>query len=266
LPEEREIMGNYEFDGEKYKKASAHQQEWGNKIISELTFAGTENILDLGCGDGRLTKRLADLVPKGKVVGIDASVGMINTAREIEQPNLSFICLDINKMDFINQFDLIFSNAALHWVKDHQRLLNSCRKALRAEGRIRLSFAGDGNCSNFFEVIRQVIDDAAYREYFKNFVWPWYMPKLSCYEKLVKRQGFREMRVWEENADRYFSSKEDLIKWIDQPTIVPFLELVPDDIKARFRNEVVQRMVDKTINPDGTCFETFRRINVFIRN
>jgi trans-aconitate 2-methyltransferase len=92
------------------------------------------------------------------------------------------------------------------------------------------------------------------------------MPKLSCYEKLVKRQGFREMRVWEENADRYFSSKEDLIKWIDQPTIVPFLELVPDDIKARFRNEVVQRMVDKTINLDGTCFETFRRINVFIRN
>lgn len=67
-------MGKFEFDGEKYKNASSHQKEWGTRIISELTFTGAETILDLGCGDGRLTKQLADLVPEGKVLGIDASI------------------------------------------------------------------------------------------------------------------------------------------------------------------------------------------------
>ena len=77
-------MGNFEFDGQKYKKASAHQKEWGTRIISELCLTGEETILDLGCGDGVLTKQLADMVPRGKVLGIDASVGMIETAKELE--------------------------------------------------------------------------------------------------------------------------------------------------------------------------------------
>ena len=70
-------MGTYEFDGEKYKKASRHQKEWGNKLISSLQLKGNEAILDLGCGDGILTEQLSLLVPNGYVLGIDASVGMI---------------------------------------------------------------------------------------------------------------------------------------------------------------------------------------------
>ena len=258
-------MGNFEFDGQKYKTASSHQKEWGTRIIAELGLTGAETILDLGCGDGVLTKLLADLVPKGKVLGIDASMGMIETAKELEGHNLSFAFQDINEMGFSNEFDLIFSNAALHWVKDHKRLLHSCYMALKPGGAVRFNFAGDGNCSNFFEVIRQVIDNPTYSEHFENFEWPWYMPKISDYKKLVKENKFRESRCWEENADRYFKTKEDMVKWIDQPSIVPLLKFLPEEKKNGFRNEVVHRMVDKTIQPDETCFETFRRINVFAR-
>lgn len=259
-------MENFEFDGEKYKNASSHQKEWGARMISEFSLTGAESILDLGCGDGRLTKQLADLVPKGAVLGIDASTGMINTAKELEGPNLSFARLDINAMKFNREFDLIFSNAALHWVKDHELLWKNCQKALKPNGLIRFNFAGDGNCSNFFEVIRQVINNSAYKSYFRDFEWPWYMPWISEYEKLVELYGFKELRIWEENADRYFLTKDEIIRWIDQPSIVPFLKLVPAEEKEGFRNEVVQRMVAKTIQPDGTCFETFRRINVSARN
>ena len=112
-------MQNFEFDGEKYKQSSKHQKEWGNRLISELKIKGNEAILDLGCGDGVLTEELSMLVPHGKVIGIDASIGMINTAKKLERNNLIFICMDINDMDFVNQFDLVFSNAALHWVKNH---------------------------------------------------------------------------------------------------------------------------------------------------
>lgn len=111
-------MGNFEFDGQKYKAASSHQKEWGTRIVAELRLTGSENILDLGCGDGVLTKQLANLVPKGKVLGIDASKGMIETAKELERSNLSFAVQDINDIAFSNEFDLIFSNAALHWVSN----------------------------------------------------------------------------------------------------------------------------------------------------
>lgn len=264
VKEEKNIV-TFEFDGQKYKNASSHQKEWGTKIISELNLSGSETVLDLGCGDGVLTKQLAELVTNGKVFGIDASVGMIETAKELEGFNLSFMCLDIAEMEFNNIFDLIFSNAALHWVKDHERLWDICCAALKPKGMVRFNFAGDGNCANFYEVIKQVMNEPAYKVYFKNFEWPWFMPGLEEYEKLVKQYKFRELKIWEENADRYFKNQDEMIKWIDQPSIVPFLELIPEVKKERFRNEVIHRMVQKTIQPDGTSFETFRRINVFAR-
>ena len=114
-------MNTFEFDGEKYEKASSHQKEWGNRMIAELSLKGTEEILDLGCGDGVLTKEMAEMVPEGNVLGIDASMGMIETAKKREAGNLRFLQMDINQLDFESRFDVIFSNAALHWVKDHVR-------------------------------------------------------------------------------------------------------------------------------------------------
>lgn len=70
-------MSTFQFDGEKYKRASRHQKEWGNKLISEININGNEVILDLGCGDGVLTEQLSTLVPDGKVIGGDSSIGMI---------------------------------------------------------------------------------------------------------------------------------------------------------------------------------------------
>ncbi|HJD45874.1 MAG TPA: class I SAM-dependent methyltransferase [Candidatus Mediterraneibacter norfolkensis] len=110
-------MNTFEFDGEKYKKASRHQKEWGNSLISELSLNGNEAILDLGCGDGGLTEQLAQLVPDGKVLGIDSSAGMIAVAQNRHKSNLKFMKMDINMIDFRNKFDVIFSgkNIAVRW-------------------------------------------------------------------------------------------------------------------------------------------------------
>ncbi|MDR2870610.1 MAG: class I SAM-dependent methyltransferase, partial [Deferribacteraceae bacterium] len=74
---------SYEFNGEAYKKASAHQEDWGKRLISELNLQGNEAVLDLGCGDGRVTAQLAELLPNGRVIGIDASKGMIESAKRL---------------------------------------------------------------------------------------------------------------------------------------------------------------------------------------
>jgi trans-aconitate 2-methyltransferase len=254
---------SYEFDGDKYKLASTHQKEWGSKIISELKFNGTESVLDLGCGDGILTKKISDLIPKGKVLGIDASEGMIRTAKELKSENLSFQKMDINNIDFENRFDLIFSNATLHWIKDHKKLLNNCYKALKPDGIIRFNFAGNGNCSNFYKVIKEIISGEKFRKYFNSFDWPWYMPSAEEYQTIMDDNNFKDIRIFEENADRYFKDQDEMIKWIDQPSIVPFIKLVDENTRESFRNEVINKMIDNTKQTDGRCFETFRRINVY---
>ena len=123
-------------------------------------------------------------------------------------------------------------------------------------------FAGDGNCSNFFTVIRQLIQSGEYSAYFSGFEWPWYMPTITEYKELITKSGFKDCHIKEVNRDRYFANAEEMIKWIDQPSIVPFIANIPDALKADFRNAVIRSMLDKTLQADGTCFETFRRIHI----
>ena len=255
-------MESFEFDGEKYKKASTHQKEWGEKLISELDLKGNESILDLGCGDGTTTEKLAQLVPDGQVVGIDSSHGMIKSAKKLEKDNLLFRILNINALDYKNEFDLIISNATLHWVKDHRTLFSNCLQALIANGRVRFNFAGDGNCQHFFKVVKEAMNNTRYRKHFEQFEWPWYMPALPEYKNIVSKTDFREVKLWEENADRYFPNTGTMIKWIDHPSIVPFLKHVPPDDKNSFRDFVIGRMILETKQDDGRCFQTFRRINL----
>lgn len=258
-------MDTFEFDGKKYKLASKHQKEWGNDLISQLSFKGNETVLDLGCGDGILTEQLSLFVPNGKVLGIDASMNMIKTAKKIQKSNLEFAHININEMNFENEFDLIFSNAALHWVKDHKRLLKNAYKALKTNGEILWDFGGFGNCSNFIDVIQKKISEDNYAKYFENFEWPWFMPSKEQYTELVSTVGFSTFTINEVNRDRYFSNASEMIQWIDQPSIVPFIKYIPDEFKETFRQEVIEEMLKRTQQPDGTCFETFRRINIYAR-
>lgn len=255
----------YQFDADAYEKASAHQKEWGLRLIGELDLRGNERILDLGCGDGRLTAELARFVPQGSVLGIDASEGMIEAAQKHASNNLRFEVKDIDTLNWDREFDLVLSNATLHWIKDHARLLHNVFRALRAGGVGRFNFAGDGNCSHFFKVIRETMMLPQYRPYFDEFDWPWFMPTTQQYETLMRQSEFGDFRVWAENVDRFFPGAEAMIRWIDQPSLVPFLSYVAQEDRQGFRAFVIERMVQETRQADGRCFETFRRINVWAR-
>ena len=106
------------------------------------------------------------------MLGIDTSQGMIDAAMPKERNNLRFQRLDINDLDFAEQFDVLFSNAALHWIKGHQRLLKNVCRALRTGGRRRFNFAGDGNCSNLSFVVRDAIRQEEFRSLFTGFERP----------------------------------------------------------------------------------------------
>ena len=251
----------FDFDGEKYRKASAHQKQWGLKLIAELDLAGSERVLDLGCGDGALTAQIADSLPRGSVLGIDASEGMIASARKHVRTNLAFELLDINEIDFHEEFDLVFSNATLHWVKDHRRLLANVLAALKNSGFARFNFAADGNCSQLYKVLRDVMARDEFADYFREFDWPWYMPAIDEYRWLAGEAGFHEAEVWGASADRYFPDVDAMVRWIDQPSLVPFLKHVAEPDRQGFRDAVVEGMILACRQDDGRCFETFRRVN-----
>jgi trans-aconitate methyltransferase len=253
------------FDGEKYRQASTHQKEWGMKLIAELPLTGRERILDLGCGDGALTAQLASRVPEGYVVGIDSAPSMIAAAARQARANLRFELLDITQLGYNDEFDVVFSNSALHWVKDHLNLLPRVLRALKPGGFARFNFPADGNCATFNRTVQQVMAQPTYEPGFHNLEWPWYMPTPDDYRRLASQFPCRELRVCGENADRFFPDAETMIRWIDQPCLVPFLPCVAPADREAFRTEVIERMVQATCQPDSQCFELFRRLHVFFR-
>jgi trans-aconitate methyltransferase len=252
----------YPFDGKRYEMASQCQRAWGTELVEELHLNGDESILDLGCGTGLLTRELAKRVPYGHVVGIDNSPSMLEAAQRNKTANMELKLININEMVFDGEFDIVFSNAALHWIPDHGKLLKRIYNALKLGGFMRVQFGADGNVSTFIEVVKAVMRHPAFVPWFEDFQWPWYMPKPEDYEILLSRTEFRTYRVWEENKDRYFTDPESLVRMVEEAGLVPFLAVLPDEEKQSFRNVVIERLLDRTKRSDGRYFETFRRINV----
>jgi trans-aconitate 2-methyltransferase len=235
------------------------------KLVSELPLRAGEHILDLGCGDGALTAQLAARVPEGFVLGIDSAPSMIAAASKQARPNLEFKLLDMRQLAYAEQFDGVFSNSALHWVKDHHDLLRRVLHALKPDGFVRFNFPADGNCATFNQTVQRVMAEPRYVLAFQGFEWPWYMPTPDEYLRLAGISGCRDLRVYGENADRFFPDAETMIRWIDQPCLVPFLSWVPAADRRAFRAEVIERMVEATCQRGGRCFEQFRRVHVFFR-
>lgn len=256
----------YEFDGHAYSHANRLQCTWGDRLVDDMRLAGTERILDIGCGDGAVSERLAQRVPHGHVTGIDASAGMISEARNRSSGGLAFELRSIEQLaDSNEQYDVIFSNAALHWVVDHDTLLQQVYEHLKPGGVARFSFGGAGNCAHLVAVLRQTMRQPTFAPLFEGFVWPWYMPDVVEYTEKAVTVPFSDVRVWEEPADEYFASVAELIAWIDQPCLVPFVQHLGQFEGQRFRDRVVAAMLEWTAQPDGTYFEQFRRLHLYAR-
>lgn len=255
---------NLDFEGKAYAEASMLQRQWGQSLLHETDLRGDEVILDLGCGDGVLTSAWADRVPDGRVVGIDSSPGMLDYATSANsRPNIEYRIGDLE--DFHSEpapYDLIISNAALHWVQGHERLLPRLYELLRPGGRVRLSFGAKGNCSTFFIVAREAMRLPSFADSFKDFNWPWRNETVERYRQILTETPFSDFQVWGQIADATFSHSEEVIAWMEQPLLVPFLNHLPPSLRSSFHDTVVDNMLAVSRNSDGAYFEYFRKVNV----
>ncbi|PYX90229.1 MAG: 16S rRNA (cytosine(1402)-N(4))-methyltransferase, partial [Acidobacteria bacterium] len=106
-----------EWDACAYQRVSGPQFSWGKKVLARVSVRGDETVLDAGCGTGRLTRDLLELLPRGRVVGVDLSENMLRAAQEQLQdfhPRVKFVSADLQHLPFRESFDGIFSTAAFH--------------------------------------------------------------------------------------------------------------------------------------------------------
>jgi trans-aconitate methyltransferase len=255
-----ESMHPVEWDPADYAANSSPQLAWAREQIARLDLQGDERLLDVGCGDGRITAELAGLVPRGIVVGVDSSPAMIAFAqdrfRTREYPNLAFALMEATRLDFRQPFDLIFSNATLHWIKAHAAFLRAAARNLRPGGRLIVSCGGRGNAQDVFAAVRGRMRMKRWRDYFRKLKAPYFFHRPEDYERWLSRCGFRPTRLGLFPKDTAFTAGE-LAAWL-RTTWLPYTQRVPGSAREEFIADVVDRYL--TRHPPNAAGRTLVRM------
>jgi len=235
-------LSNYSWNANEYQKHSKGQKKWANELLSKLELKGNERILDLGCGDGKVTVELANRVPSGFVVGGDYSAAMIDLAKNQyrkKNANYRFEIVDAKNLNFDSEFDVIFSNAALHWVLDHEPVVNGLFKALRPGGQILLQMGGKGNAAAPIRILERMITNE-WAEYFQGFNFPYGFYGIDEYEKLLRNAGFEIIRNILLAKDMVHEDRAAFEGWI-RTTWLPYTQRVPETKREDFIAEFTDR-------------------------
>jgi len=259
-------MPTEKWNATDYAKHSTQQLKWANEVIAKLPMAGAEAVLDIGCGDGKITALLSKKSPNGQVIGIDSSQNMIDEAvsrfTPQKYPNLSFQKKDASKLRFRNQFDIIFSNAALHWIKEHKAVLQGIYRALKPGGKCFLSFGGHGNGKELFAAINKVIDTPKWRPHFENFEAIWAFHHSDDYKAWVLEAGLTPLRVELVPKQAIYPNQEGLIGYL-RTAWHQYNRYLPDEKINLFASEVVATYLKKQgLDANGNIAVTMVRLEV----
>jgi len=180
---------------ELYNDKHSYVYDYGENLIKLLDIKANERILDLGCGSGQLTYKISKLAKK--TVGIDKSYEMIADAKS-KFPGIEFQVADASNFKFDKKFDSIFSNAALHWVKDYKNAIKCMYEHLNPGGKVVVEFGGKGNVQIIVNQLRSALRNKGYGK--QSDLDLWYFPSIGEYSSELEAAGFRV--VFAEHLDR----------------------------------------------------------------
>jgi trans-aconitate methyltransferase len=217
-----------------------------------------ERILDLGCGTGHLTSKLAEA--GAHVVGIDRSPEMILHARE-QYPSLRFETMDAREITLDGSFDAVFSNATLHWIKEPIRVLEGIRNVLRPGGRFVAEFGGKGNTGEFLHAVARAWSKLGLAGPAPH---PWYYPSISEYAGLLEQHGFEvTYAILFDRPTPLEDGERGLRNWMDMfgATLV---EGLPEATQSNLKDEI-ERQLRPSLFRDGHWVMDYRRLRVAAR-
>lgn len=261
-----ESAKNYTWNANDYAKNSKNQFQWAQELITKLKLDGNEHILDIGCGDGKITAQLSKCLPNGKAVGIDSSSQMINLAKKTFQneqySNLTFQLVDSRNLPFDSEFDLAFSNAALHWIVDQKAVLQRVQRSLKSQGRVLFQMAGKGNAEAVLNLFNELLVLPQWQRYFDNFSFPYAFLDSQEYHQLLLDVDLKPTRAVLFPKDMKFPSAEGMAGWI-RTTWLPFTERVPVEKRDIFVKELISRyLAEHPTDVDGVIHLGMVRLEV----
>jgi len=236
-----------QWSASRYGANARFVSDLGAAVLELLAPRPGERILDLGCGDGALTTRLTE---RGCiVVGVDSSEDMVAAARA---RGVDARLLDAHELPFAGEFDAVFSNAALHWMKAPTRVVTGVRRALRPGGR----FVGEmGGCGNVAAIEREL--RAAARRRGLEVESPWYFPRPAEYRRLLAARGFEVLQV--ELFERPTPLPGDLHDWLETMP-QPYTAAVPQAERRSFIDEVAERLRPRLCDATGRWTADYVRL------
>jgi ubiquinone/menaquinone biosynthesis C-methylase UbiE len=254
----------FNWVAEDYYQNSQFQFDHAEVALSKYTFRGNEHVLDVGCGDGKITEKIAELVPNGKVLGIDSSKPMIDFAKNefsTKNTNLSFsVCLAEN-INFINEFDLIVSFACLHWVKDQLSFLKGAKKALTENGKIIITLYPKHPA--IWDAIDETTNDRSWSSNFIGYSNPHISYDISLYESLVKQAELKILHLEENVPVAYFPTKKEAESFLR--SWLPHTDQIHPHLRDKFITSIIELFMKKIdILDDGIIGMPFRRLDIIL--
>jgi trans-aconitate 2-methyltransferase len=237
---------NREWNSEAYHRLSRPQFEWGQKVLDRLRLCGDETVADAGCGSGKVTARLLERLPRGRVVAMDLSQNMLQTAREHLEPKFPgqvfFIAADLHDIPLDSVLGGIFSTAAFHWVPDHERLFRSLFRALKPGGWLEAQCGGGPNLVRVRQRATKLMTRPEFAAFFAGWHAPWQYPDDVTTAERMRHAGFVEVRTWLEEAPAMLSDAPGYKEFLATVTLHRHLARISDSaLRERFLDELARQ-------------------------
>jgi len=246
----------YQWNPSDYERNSSAQERAAEAVISRLNLRGDEHILDIGCGDGKVTAKMAALVPRGRATGVDSSPEMIDFAQKrfppAEYANLRFERADAQNLTYSGKFDMVVSFACLHWIKDHLAVLKGIERSLKPGGRMLIQCGGRGSDDDIFALSRRIIKNDRWARYFQGYSNPHGIYGPDEYHAWLPQAGLEEIRASVTVRDMLFPGKTGLEGFI-RTTWLSLTSCIPEEMREQLIAEIADRYLELRPMEDGVA-------------
>ncbi|MBT3456224.1 methyltransferase domain-containing protein [bacterium] len=226
-----------------YKNNSQGQYQKGISTIEKIELSGNESVLDIGCGDGRITAEIAKQVPNGYVLGVDVSKNMIEEAIKsfASIKNLEFQLTDAAKFSTEKKFDLAVSFSAFHWIKDQVSTLKNIYNFLNNGGKLIIQMVAKHKSP-----IREVYEQKKWKNILKDKENKFFHKYANEFSAMLNECGFRNIKVNLVVMPKKFANKEELFNWAY--AWIPHSTGLEEKMAIEFTNDVVEAVANSSKN------------------
>jgi trans-aconitate 2-methyltransferase len=218
----------------------------------------TPRAVDLGCGTGELTAKLHAVLGARETLGIDSSPAMLEKSAAHAAPALSFALGDIGEIPLEGPYDLIFSNAALHWLPDHPALFARLTRALAPDGQLAVQMPANHDHPSH-TVAAEVAGESPFREALGGYARQVSMLAPEAYATLLHALGFARQHVRLQVYGHLLATRGDVVEWVKGTLLTDYQRRLPDDLYPLFLERYRARLLPLLGDRDP-CFYPFKRI------